>query len=108
VSERAAGTPPPADIAPRQRLAQGFLDIAGDIEAGRPDAALCQRLQRARTLCGQAAAGERDASRRELLGHLQTALSTWQQVWPRLGGQQPFRLAVAREARLWAKRLAEG
>lgn len=92
----------------RQRLAQGCLDVAGDIEAGRSEAALCQHLQRAHTLCGAAAAGERDAARRELLAHLQTALSTWQQVWPRLGGQQPFRLAVAREARLWAKRLAGG
>jgi hypothetical protein len=45
--------------------------------------------------------------RRALLAHVQTAAQTWREVWPRLGGQREFRHAVAREARLWSKRLLE-
>ena len=37
---------------------------------------------------------------------LHQAVSTWSDVWPRLGTQQEFRIAVSREARAWAQRFS--
>ncbi len=47
------------------------------------------------------------SGRRELLEDLQVRVSTWLEVWPRLGKDIDFRNAVAREARIWSKKLAE-
>ena len=86
-------------------IAEHFASIAGWIEQGRADAGLLELLAQARAVCAQSAAAAPAQTQRQL-GQLQQALETWQTVWPRLGSQQEFRLAVTREARLWAKRLA--
>ena len=80
-------------------------EIASAIEARRPDAVLLEGFGAARTACERAAA-EETLEAKAALTNLATALKTWQEVWPRLGREQDFRLAVVREARLWSKRLA--
>ena len=90
-----------------QRLAQiaeGFTSIASCVEHRKPDAALMKALEETRTLCAWVAP-ESSGTIRTLLTNVQTALSTWQQVWPRMGSQREFRQAVAREANLWSRRL---
>ncbi len=86
------------------RAAAGIEEIASAIDGRRPDAVLIELLGAANALCERAAATQ-TAEGKVALTTLATALQTWQQVWPRLGREQDFRLAVAREARLWAKRL---
>ena len=85
-------------------LAERFTAIAEWIDQGRDDAGLPPLLAQARVLCEQAAASAKAVPE---LANLQQALTTWETVWPRLGVQPEFRQAVAREARLWAKRLAD-
>ncbi len=82
-------------------VAAQLLRVAEAIEAGRSDAAILQALQQAGA--SRPANGRQSADELHRLG---TGLETWRQVWPRMGGQRDFRMAVAREARLWAKRLA--
>ncbi len=81
-----------------EALAQSLLQVAEAIEQGRPEAAILEALRQARTARG-ANGRTPDAQ------HLDTVLKTWQEVWPRMGGQRDFRMAVIREARSWAKRL---
>ena len=85
-----------------------LVEIASCIQERRPEAALAELLVRAQGLCEQAAverlSGEVGA---RLLADVKPALQTWQQVWVRLGCDPEFRMAVAREAHLWAKRLAD-
>ena len=64
-------------------------------------------FEETRALCEQAAGRAGSGALNALLANVSTALRTWQDVWPRLGTQRDFRVAVAREARLWAKRLSE-
>ena len=89
-----------------QRLADGFASLATEIERGRPERVLLDTMRRAQELASEAAAGQR-GERQALLLNVATALTTWQDVWPRLSAQREFRLAVAREARLWAKRFGD-
>ncbi len=86
-------------------IAEQFTAIAKWIDEGRGAEGVLPLLAQARVLCEQAATSAMAKAKPELV-NLQQALETWQTVWPRLGSQQEFRLAVAREARLWAKRLA--
>lgn len=92
---------------PMTQLADYFTSIVSGIEARESDAALLQTLAQTAAACEEAAAAQRTPQTRQLLTNLQTALQTWQQVWSRLGAQQEFRLAMAREARLWSKRLSD-
>jgi hypothetical protein len=88
------------------RVGGEFAAIASAVEsrAERPDVpALFSSVE---GLCREAAQREPSGERRQWLVNVQSVLQTWQQVWPRLGGQREFRLAVAREARLWSKRFA--
>ena len=90
------------------QITTGLHAITTCLEEGRPDAELSKFLVDAQRLCD--AAATRASSREDLarvLTNVKTAVETWQNVWPRLGQDKEFRLAVAREARLWAKRLSE-
>ncbi len=91
---------------PAATVAARFTALAASVEESRPDATLMARMRTTQTWCERAAAAERSATRRQLFTNVQQSLATWQQVWPRLGAQREFRLAVAREARQWAKRLS--
>ena len=88
-------------------IAEYFETIAQRIEEARADVGLTELFAQTRVLCENAAAVTPAAETQRLLSQGQQALKTWQEVWPRLGLQREFRLAVVREARLWAKRLAE-
>jgi len=81
--------------------------LASGIEASQPDPTIMALLEHARASCHDAVETTRADALKQILAQVATATQTWQQVWPRLGGDREFRLAVAREARLWAKRLAE-
>lgn len=89
-------------------IAASFAEIAAQIEGQAQDAALRASFTQAQVLCQQAADHAPSAELKQLLTNVQAALTTWHQVWPRLGTQRDFRLAVAREARLWSKKLSEG
>lgn len=91
-----------------QRIAEGFAAIATSIEEERPAASLMEVLAQTQALCEEAIAHESRADAKALTGNVQLAVRTWQQVWPRLGAQGPFRQAVIREARMWSKRFLEG
>ena len=96
----------PASLPQPELLAAGaFSRLAQAVEGSRPQAELFERMEDARRACEAAAARAESSDMRDLLINVQSALRTWREVWPRLGTEQPFRLAVAREARLWAKRL---
>ena len=77
-------------------ITHALTALADGIEARQDDPQVLARLAQARAAC-RPTAGD---------AQLVTVLEAWQQVWPRLGAQREFRLAVAREARLWAKRAA--
>ena len=93
---------------PWTQVTTGLSAITTCLEGDRPDTELAQLFVKAQRLCE--AAATHAASREDLariLANVKTAVETWQKVWPRLGRDKEFRLAVAREARLWAKRLSE-
>ena len=81
--------------------AQALTAIADGIEGRQNDAQVMALLAQARTACQLPTASQPPAGE----ARLSTVLEAWQQVWPRLSAQRDFRLAVAREARLWAKRV---
>ena len=89
------------------QLAASFAEIAERIEGRAQDETLGQLLTKTQTLCQQEASRASSAELRELLTNVQAALTRWHEVWPRLGAQREFRLAVAREARLWCKKFSE-
>ena len=84
-----------------------FQRIADAIEQHQSDRLVTETFETARTLCAETAAHTSDAAARTLFTNVQTALDTWQAVWPRLGAQKEFRHAVAREAALWARKLGQ-
>ena len=89
------------------QLAARFASIAACAGARYPAAAMLETLTQTAAACADAASAEQSPETKQLLTNLQTAVTTWHQVWPRLGAQREFRLAVAREAKLWSKRLSE-
>ena len=95
---------PEALPGPMAHIADGFARIAACVADRKPTATLTAALQETEALCRQAAATMR-GEKAVVLTNVQQAIATWRQVWPRLGTQPDFRLAVAREAALWAKRL---
>jgi len=95
----------------RSRIASNFSRISSEIHERRPAEAVTDLLKETEAFCDWAAPEERAAELKALLPQLKTALETWRTVWPRMEQREEFRLAVAREAALWAKRLtalAEG
>ena len=89
------------------RLEAQFQRIADAIEQRQSDRLVTEAVQAAQALCAETAAHASDAAARTLFTNVQTALETWQAVWPRLGAQKEFRHAVAREAALWARKLGQ-
>ena len=89
------------------RVETTFATLASLIEARKPADLIQRALADLDAVCAQASAQEQGGASQELLRNVSTAAQTWGQVWPRLGQQQEFRLAVAREARMWAKRFHE-
>ena len=79
--------------------------IADCIEDRQPEAQITQALERTLAVCERSSANEQPSDVKTLVTHLKTAVETWYKVWPRLGRQAEFRLAVVREARVWARRL---
>ena len=88
-----------------RRIAVNVAQIASCVTQRTSAAKLMAVLKETQTFCEWAVAGKSTAEVTSLLPQLKTALSTWQQVWPRLGAQGEFRQAVAREAGLWSRRL---
>ena len=88
-------------------VADGVAVIASRIEERGPQAALMEAFARAQALCEASAARESSSETGHMLASVKMAVQTWQQVWPRLGPQQEFRLAVAREASQWSRRLQD-
>lgn len=88
-----------------EHVAAQFDAISAAAEARQPQRQLVALLEQAMTLCRHTDGLNGQEAQRRLLAHLTTVLQTWRDVWPRLGTQREFRLAVAREARLWAQRL---
>jgi hypothetical protein len=86
------------------RLEAQFQRIAEAVEQQQAAHVVAEALTAAHASCVEAAAEEPHAEVRTLLTNVQTALETWQTVWPRLGAQKEFRQAVAREAHLWARK----
>ena len=87
-------------------VADHFAAIAERVERRQADDGVPQLFAQTRTLCERTAATS-SAEMQRALSQVQQALETWATVWPRLGAQPEFRLAVAREARLWSKRFAQ-
>ena len=82
------------------RVAALLLRLADAIEQDRQDAVILEALRQARAARSANGSAASETSRR-----VDTVLEAWQQVWPRMGGQRDFRMAVAREARRWAKEM---
>jgi hypothetical protein len=75
-------------------LAAAFEALAAAIDQGRTEAQLEALFDQALAVCDAA--------------DLRTVLTTWRDVWARMGRRPEFRQAVAREAGLWARRLRTG
>ena len=88
-----------------EQLAAWLTAVASSSEAHHPDATVVELLGKIQSSCERAAVSGASDEQRQRLTQVQAATQTWQQVWPRLGAQRDFRLAVAREARIWSKRL---
>jgi len=88
------------------RIAANFAAIVSCIDDCKPEQVLASLLQETEAFCSWAAADSAGELKR-LLSNLTKPLQTWRQVWSRLGAQREFRLAVAREAAMWAKRLEQ-
>ncbi len=87
----------------RDQLTSLLTQLVDSIDAGRPDGEVTRVLADSVSRCAR---GPQTTTDRRLIEQLTQVLETWQQVWPRMGRQQVFRQAVAREASQWAKRLA--
>ena len=99
-SPRDPGRSAPADIAAR------FAQLASAVEAGRPEAVVTALLEEAEASCRRGAQESRGETA-SLLANLTQALKTWREVYPRMGRQREFRLAVCREAGMWSRRLEQ-
>lgn len=83
-------------------VADAFAAVADGVESNEPLEELRPRFHKARAACREASASA-VTDLRHMLNNVQQALVAWEDVWPRLGSQAPFRQAVIREARAWAK-----
>ena len=88
-------------------LVRSFAAAAAAVEAHRADAMILDALREAASACRRVVSDRPAGANPDELLNVQAALSTWQEVWPRLGGQREFRQAVAREARWWMKRFEQ-
>lgn len=88
-------------------VADFFSTLAESVERNHSKEIILEAINRTEASCRHLAAHADSAQTRKLCANIQTALNTWKAVWPRLGQQPEFRLAVAREARLWSRRFEE-
>lgn len=86
-----------------QTVSACFAAIAERIERGQDGESLFDLFKETQKRCAEKAASG-SSEKQESFTQVQQALETWKTVWPKLGSQREFRLAVAREARLWARR----
>jgi hypothetical protein len=86
-------------------IAAQFEQLAACVTQRRDEAQIMDVLAQTRDCCAWALSSDASDEAGSLLSNLQTAVRTWQQVWPRLGATPDFRQAVAREANLWSRRL---
>ncbi len=86
------------------RLAAAVAQITSTINARQPETNVLKALRDAQVLCEEVG-GQSAGELQILVQQLNTVLDAWQRVWPRMGQQQDFRLAVSREAELWSRRL---
>lgn len=86
-------------------IAGGFDAIAAGIKDHKSTVQIIGLMTDTWQQCGVGARDGATADAISLLSNLQTALTTWQEVWPRLGARKEFRQAVGREAAMWSKRL---
>lgn len=93
--------PPDAGLAD---LGAELTQLARIIRERRADGAIIATLSQTQSRCAPLGGPVRPEAQ-VLLATLHEALEAWRRVWPRLGTQEEFRLAVAREADLWARRL---
>ncbi len=87
------------------RLTTQLGGITAAIEDGKPDAMITTLLSELQQACEVLTIQPSSASVMQWVGNLKVVIQTWKEIWPRMGGQREFRLAVAREARLWSQRL---
>ena len=87
-------------------LAGALETIAETLEAGRGSTDVTAALHEAAARCQ--GRGDLPTDQQRLFQNVHTVVSTWREVWPRMGARREFRQAVAREARLWARRLRGG
>lgn len=85
-------------------IAGHFSALAESIERQHSNEAVLEAIAHTQASCKDLAEHAESKEIKRLCGNIQTALSTWKEVWPRLSRQPEFRLAVVREARLWSKR----
>ena len=91
-----------------EQLMTSLVVLAAAIQERRPATAITELLTTTIASCDRAATEAGGAAvQQRILKDVKPALETWQRVWPRLGTEQDFSLAVAREARLWSGRLGE-
>ena len=89
-----------------QQLSDGLLALAEGIESRQASETIPLLLEHVQTVSEQVGR-DAPASSKDLSGHITTATKAWYDVWPRLSKDRDFRLAIAREARGWAKRVTE-
>ncbi len=82
-----------------------FLELAALVEKRAASQAIEKLLSKLRLDCESAVIPAASKEANAAFVQVQQTLGTWKDVWPRLGPQAEFRLAVAREARAWANRL---
>ena len=91
-----------------EQLMTSLVALAAASQERRPATAITELMTTAIASCDRAATEAGGAGvQQRILKDVKPALETWQRVWPRLGTDQDFCLAVAREARLWSGRLVE-
>ncbi len=89
-----------------RQLAERLRQLADAAAPGQPIARAATMMKSAQTSCAIAPDIVLPPAAGEALERVDTALTTWQDVWTRLGRQTEFRQAVSREAGAWAKRLS--
>ena len=82
-----------------------FLEVADQVEKHGSPQAIEKLMAKLRQDCAGAAGRSASQEAKAVLGQVQQALDTWKSVWPRLGQQKEFRMAVVREARAWSTRM---
>ncbi len=88
-------------------VSEAFLQVAAQIEQRDKQQAVEKLLKQLHLDCQKLSEATQSKEIQSSTAQVQQALETWLQVWPRLSSQDDFRLAVAREARLWSGRFTK-